>query len=344
MATQTCDRTITGRNFNYNEALTIIQEEDYLEEEDIDDIRLIRKQGEVIQAIEKFEQKIEDNELLQRDKRHAPYGNAVDKIKEKISDTEELIGLDYESELLKTFDVPLHREKRFLFFNNSIDFCTNCTNNPSVPGIIATVLTVCGGLLLANPPPGNVPGNSPQPGTTGGGAVPTGTEGILALVPAGLVAVAVFPPFLTGRRFDAEAVIFKEAPGTLAGNPVERKKRSFGYCPQPSFLDRLFKNVRCLGPRLTQKFGRKPAPVNDYGYHGKIKRDAGYGFDDGCGECGTVEDCFDLPCPRYGFKVRYTFNRGGQNLGGYYGHGFAERQTGEGFRSAAEPDCRTTAG
>ena len=59
MATQTCDRVITGRNFDYASALTIIQDEEYLEDEDFDDIRLIHRQGEVIQAIDKFEEKIQ---------------------------------------------------------------------------------------------------------------------------------------------------------------------------------------------------------------------------------------------------------------------------------------------
>jgi hypothetical protein len=47
-------------------------------------------------------------------------------------------------------------------------------------------------------------------------------------------------------------------------------KRSSGYSPQPTLLDRFLKNVRCLGPRLAAKFGKKPAPVVDYGY-GKAK-------------------------------------------------------------------------
>ena len=65
-------------------------------------------------------------------------------------------------------------------------------------------------------------------------------------------------------------------------------------------------------------------------------------------ECGTVEDCFDLPCPRYGFSVRYTFTKGtqSQSQGGYGGqsHRLFKRQTDEGFSSAAPPDCWTTAG
>ena len=59
MATQTCDRTVTGRNFDYASALSFIQDEEYLENEDFDDIRLIHRQGEIIQAIDKFEEKIQ---------------------------------------------------------------------------------------------------------------------------------------------------------------------------------------------------------------------------------------------------------------------------------------------
>ena len=49
---------------------------------------------------------------------------------------------------------------------------------------------------------GQATGNSPQPGTIGGGGSPLDSSiaslaASLALVPAGLAAVAVFPPFLT---------------------------------------------------------------------------------------------------------------------------------------------------
>ena len=104
-------------------------------------------------------------------------------------------------------------------------------------------------------PPTNVPSNLPQPGTPGGGAKPTGNEDILALVPAGLEPIAVFPPFLTPRRALADAVIFKEPEGTV---PV---RRSYDNCPAPSFMDKLSKNIRCFGTRLKQRvkemFGKK---------------------------------------------------------------------------------------
>ena len=49
---------------------------------------------------------------------------------------------------------------------------------------------------------GQAVGNSPSPGTLGGGGLPTDASILtlgasLALVPAGLAAVAVFPPFAT---------------------------------------------------------------------------------------------------------------------------------------------------
>ena len=84
----------------------------------------------------------------------------------------------------------------------------------------------------------------------------------------------------------------------------------------------------------------------DTSYYGYNHVDHGYhGYQDTCpGNCGTVEDCFDLPCPRYGARVRfrYTIPRNA-NLSQNYGQ-LTERQTGEGFRSRAPPDCRVVAG
>ena len=38
-----CDQTITGRNFMYSRALDIIQDEEYLDQSDFDEIRLKRR-------------------------------------------------------------------------------------------------------------------------------------------------------------------------------------------------------------------------------------------------------------------------------------------------------------
>ena len=74
---------------------------------------------------------------------------------------------------------------------------------------------------------------------------------------------------------------------------------------------------------------------------GKKKRNTGYEYlvQE---ECGTIEDCFDnfQPCPRYGVVVKVTYTTGKSSYGS--GYGLTERQTGEGFKSAAPPDCRVT--
>ena len=57
--------------------------------------------------------------------------------------------------------------------------------------------------------------------------------------------------------------------GTLPGeDPTYRKKRSpYGQRQNPiqKLLARLRKNLRCLGPRLTRKFGQKPSSHTSYG-------------------------------------------------------------------------------
>ena len=107
-------------------------------------------------------------------------------------------------------------------------------------------------------------------------ASPTLAES-LSLVPAGLTPVSVFPPWATTRTVPAVGVIFKEAPGTLAGvDPTYRKKREATYHhqsppnPLKTLFDKLVKNLRCLGPRLTRKFGRKPSHNTSYGVSQKL--------------------------------------------------------------------------
>ena len=69
------------------------------------------------------------------------------------------------------------------------------------------------GFIASQPTPGDIPANSPQPGEPGGGGLPTPGNPALALVPLGLEAVSVFPPFAFPRTVQAIGVIFKEAPG-----------------------------------------------------------------------------------------------------------------------------------
>ena len=266
MAVQTCDQAITFRNFDYSRALEIVQEEEYLEDVNFDEIRLSRKQGKVFQAIDNFKEKVnndfdilwEDSDILgefdehHREKRQ--YATEVDNMQLQ-RDFSEIILL-----VIQYYQGNLQRD-----FSQIILYLV------SLPGIAATVLATVTILIAANPAPGLTPSSLPQPGSPGGGGLPSANPGnILALVPAGLIPVATFPPFLpAGRTIDAVAVIFREQPGTVAGTDLTNK-RSSSYSPQPSLLDRFRKNIRCLGPRLAARFGKKPAPVVNYGY-GKTK-------------------------------------------------------------------------
>ena len=282
MAVQTCDQAITFRNFNYARALEVVQDEEYLDDVDFDEIRLRRKQGEVFQAIDNFNEKIENNfEILSED---SDILGEFDNFYQESHHREkrQLFGSSCNTPTTTTIrpttaapvsNIPswIGRKKRSIF-------CSG-TTPPGWPGIIATGLTTAAILIAANPAPGLTPSSSPQPGTPGGGGLPSANPGnILALVPAGLVAVATFPPFLPADRIiDAVAVIFREPPGTVPGTDLTPdfddifvNKRSSGYSPRPTLLDRFLKNVRCLGPRLAARFGKSPVPVVDYGY-GKAK-------------------------------------------------------------------------
>ena len=232
MAVQTCDQAITFRNFDYSRALEIVQDEEYLDDVNFDEIRVSHKQGEVFQAIDNFKEKADNNfEFLSED-----------------------------SDIVGEFDNEYHREKR------SFNATPSGLLDPPLR-IVGTILAIAAILKVANPAPGLTPSSSPQPGSPGGGGLPRANPGnILALVPDGLVPVATFPPFLPADRvIPAVAVIFREQPGTVAGTDLTNKRPS-DYSPQPTLLDRFLKNVRCLGPRLAAKFGQKPAPFVDYGY------------------------------------------------------------------------------
>ena len=84
--------------------------------------------------------------------------------------------------------------------------------------------TVAVGALYAIPDlpltlPSGVPPGNPEPGTPGGGGPPNTLLEAVALVPLGLNAIAVFPPYNTPRTIPAISVIFAENPAI--GNPFD---------------------------------------------------------------------------------------------------------------------------
>ena len=157
-----------------------------------------------------------------------------------------------------------------------------------------------------------------------------------------LLPIATFPPFASCRTVPAVGVIWKEKPKTYEYSAPYRKKRSFGYTAQKNVFETFSKNLQCFRPRLKARFTKK----SKHRFHGKKKRDTDYGYHEP-EDCGTIEDCFDLPCPTFGFAVRYTFTRYTfitLDERDYNEDKLTKRQTGEGFRSAAPPDCRINAG
>jgi len=367
MATQVCDRLITYRNFDYARAETIIQDEEYLEDEDYDDIRLYRRNANILEGIENAKEKYAAYNSTNfyndhhREKRETIVGDNIVipwYVQEKLN---KFMCIEANKTIVLP-DVSPQRKKR-------AETGSKVTYSVDWGCIMIKLITIITGACAAT---GCLTPESPRidtpdvPKCPGDPNCPR-TPSILDLVPPGLVPVAEFPPFRNPfRTVNAEAVIFREEEGTLPNQQVTddgrggipfRKKRNAGYCPQKSLFDRIALFVRCYKPRMERRLRQNS---HSYGSYGKKKRDTSfYGYNQVAtcpGNCGTVADCFDEPCPRYGARVKYTYtiprNAGGQYYNGgetddikrYYDQ-LTERQlTGEGFRSRAPPDCRTIAG
>ena len=65
-------------------------------------------------------------------------------------------------------------------------------------------------IFSGNIPPGSPGGGAPP--TPGGGASPQTLKTAIGLVPAGLLTIAVFPPYVKPRTVPAVSVIFAENP------------------------------------------------------------------------------------------------------------------------------------
>ena len=157
--------------------------------------------------------------------------------------------------------------------------------------------------------PGSVPSGAPAVGTPGGGGFPTTPsptlDASLALLPAGLTPVSVFPPFLNPRTVPAVGVIFREPPvlvrkkrGSTLNNLIHEVKKLWA---------KFQKRLQCVGPTLTRKFSRKSRRVSrrrlipfQY-YKRRNKRDLDSVEKEEDFILETVEDCFDdVPKPRFG--------------------------------------------
>ena len=283
MATQICDRTITYRNFDYNRAETIIQEEEYLEDEDFDDIRFYRRHGNIIDDIEKAKEKYtrnsnEDifttlNETHHREKRNnfltaSFWVNALPIIKQNI--VRDYFYVDPPEPIKSLLDLG-NPFGGFTCIGKEIDYGSGSTalsdryivNFPCILLKIFIISTWCMVTGCFTPPPIDPP-EVPRCPADPNCPITNNPENVLDLVPPGLIPVATFPPFNPpGRSVPAVAVIFEERPGTLPGErPPDdgrdgtdfRKKRHASYCPQKSFLDKFLLNLRCYKERMKAKY------------------------------------------------------------------------------------------
>ena len=128
MAGQICEQIITGRNYDYQKALDIIQNEEYLDNSDFArSVQNIRRQGKILESIGNFEERVaNDNGKF-------------------------ILG-------------EVHRVKRALF-PEFASFNTSNVNITTTPFMLAaTGLVSLVALFVVNRTPGLVPSTSPQPG------------------------------------------------------------------------------------------------------------------------------------------------------------------------------------
>ena len=300
MATQICDRVITYRNFDYARAETIIQEEEYLDQEDFDDIRFYQRQGNILEDIEKGKEKYGRNSKDEffatfkknhhREKREDLSTNVViptyitDKLKlcyntYNVVETCRIclknceLGSGYDCcSLISSRELPCSEAERYsgdgsdynVFRGNTV-LPYSTISWPCIMVKIILILSIKCVLMGEQCPlhPGRPPIDPPLvPRCPDDPNCPlfNNPNNVLDLVPPGLTPVATFPPFSRfPRTVDAEAVIWREPPGTVPGERLPddgrggiefRKKRHASYCPQKSFLEKFWLNIRCYKPRM----------------------------------------------------------------------------------------------
>ena len=124
--------------------------------------------------------------------------------------------------------------------------------------VAAVVIAMTMMLMMPAPPAigaGGAPPGSPAPGSSGGGASPNvlgnpAAASAVALVPAGLTAVAVFPPFLTPRTLPAIAVIFSE-------ESQRRKRDTYPMTYQQMYRSQFYRRKPTIFTQIWKKMWEK---------------------------------------------------------------------------------------
>ena len=252
-----------------NSAETIIQEEEYLEDEDFDDIRFFRRNGHILENIE------------QADKKYGKYSfddfNAHESVHHREKRLANLVIPSYFTNLtnLMCFEFDQNKfdklQTKLNFFLVSGRQKRELSDLNSWGCLIVKLIAILSALAawkFGNPqPPPFDPPEVPGPNDPNNPDNAGNPGNVLDLVPFGLTPVAVFPPFRRLRTpgVDAVAVIWREPSGTVpnqqlpddgrGGEPF-RKKRDLGYCPEKTLFEKLLLNIRCYKPRLDALFGK----------------------------------------------------------------------------------------
>merc|ERR1712223_1351233 len=246
---QSCDQTVTGRNFNYDNALTIIQDEQYLEDVDFDDIRRLRRSDvdyyEIYKKIGSFDQNVNVPKSEQKiDSWNQPpqetFSPRMLKRPVPIRNDRPNYRKNIPRMRVKKVQYSKRRKKRqyeeidfTTFWSDTFNFAnlgagyffddamTTRGGTSNILGTLALTGSVGGVMMAGMPTPnfqsaGTAPVGSIPVGAIGGGGLPTVATATLALslalLPNGLQPVAVFPPFERPRTpgRDAVGLIFTE--------------------------------------------------------------------------------------------------------------------------------------
>lgn len=194
---RSCDQIITGRDLSYERALTIVQEEIYLTEADLEIIRKKRRKRYIV-----FRDRGNVNGFVST--MIASISIAVLAIlsQKRGDNNQQEEGIRY---CLNTAN-PLSHSNQF----------NNFFSNFQTPKFAYQEQVPRGKQIIVLPKEGLAPPSSPQPGTPKGGsrAVPDNSvnKEAIGLVPPGLHAIAVLPPYRRKiRRLGATCVIFSES-------------------------------------------------------------------------------------------------------------------------------------
>jgi len=295
---RTCDQIITGRQFGYDRSLEIVQEEQYLEDVDFDQIRrydILKKIGEfnpnfnIPESRQKIQwqqghhqrrpQKYKNNHGRKSDS-NVKILSERNKLRKRNNRPTYAYKKQFDAKSADKYSLYKTRSKRSEPAFSLADFCSyiasssyyssghyrgsgssgssgsslcgsssgdssgdsSGSSSPGVQvlqsaggqavGVLGTTMAgMLGTAMMTNLDFSQ--GGQAGVGAAGAGGLPTDTSILtlalsLILVPLGLSAVAVFPPFATPRTFPAVGVIFREArdmTGTIRKRDVRRLKR-----------------------------------------------------------------------------------------------------------------------